>query len=205
MAARLAEGCAALGLNLDASVQASLLDYLGDLGQWNRAYNLTAVRDPVAMVSLHLLDSLSVVPYLHDRRVIDVGSGAGLPGLVLALAEPQRHFTLLDANGKKAAFMRHALRRVAAANVVVVQARAEDYDAQGGFDTVISRAFASLADMVRLSGHLCGPDGRLLAMKGRYPEQEVAEVPRGFRVLDSQRLHVPGLAAERHLLILGRT
>lgn len=205
MAARLAEGCAALGLNPDASVRARLLDYLGELGQWNRAYNLTAVRDPVAMVTLHLLDSLSAAAHLHGQRVIDVGSGAGLPGLVLALAEPQRHFTLLDANGKKAAFMRHALRRMALANVTVVQARAEDYGAAGGFDTVISRAFASVADMVRLSGHLCGPDGRLLAMKGRYPEQEVAEVPPSFRLLDSRRLNVPGLAAERHLLILGRT
>lgn len=205
MAARLAEGCAALGLNLDASVRARLLDYVGELGRWNRAYNLTAVRDPMAMVTLHLLDSLSVAAYLHGQRVIDVGSGAGLPGLVLALAEPRRDFTLLDANGKKAAFMRHALRRMALANATVVQARAEDYSAADGFDTVISRAFASLADMVRLSGHLCGPGGRLLAMKGRYPEQEVAELPRGFRVLDSRRLHVPGLGAERHLLILGRT
>lgn len=203
LASRLAAGCAALDLALPVRTQATLLDYVAELVLWNRAYSLTAVRDPAQAVTLHLLDSLSVVPFLHGERVIDVGSGAGLPGLVLAVAQPQRHFVLLDANGKKVAFMRHAVRRLALGNVEVVQARAESYCAEMGFDSVITRAFASLADMMRLGGHLCVPSGRFLAMKGRFPAQEVASVPDAFRLLETRRLCVPGLEAQRHLLIFG--
>lgn len=203
-AARLATGCIELSLALPAHKQQLLLDYVSELIRWNRAYNLTAVRDPARAVTLHLLDSLSVAPFLHGDRVLDVGSGAGLPGLVLAVAEPRRHFVLLDSNGKKAAFMRHAVRTLALDNVEVVQARAESYDAVPAFDSVVSRAFASVAEMIRLCGHLCAPNGRLLAMKGQFPTQELTCVPATFRLLESRRLRVPGLDAQRHLLIFAR-
>lgn len=206
LAAQLEGGCRGLGVAVPAAVQRALLDYLDELGQWNRSYNLTAVREPARMVTLHLLDSLSVLPFLAGEAVVDVGAGAGLPGLVLALADPHRRYVLLDANGKKAAFMRHAVRRLRPGNVEVVQARVEDYrPSDDGFDCVISRAFASLADMASGCAHLLAPGGYLMAMKGRYPQQEVAALPGAFELRESHRLTIPGLDAERHLLVVQRS
>jgi 16S rRNA (guanine527-N7)-methyltransferase len=207
-AARLDEGLRALGL--PAALAEPLLAYLRELQQWNRTYNLTAVRDPLEMVGKHLLDSLAVLPHLHGQHIIDVGSGAGLPGIPLALADPARRFTLLDSNGKKAAFLRHAVRELGLTQAEVVNARAEDYArgaGRGRFDTVLSRAFASLAEMLESAGPLCALHGRVLAMKGQFPQDELEELRHaatGFEVEGVLPLRVPGLAAERHLVIFSR-
>lgn len=192
-------------------VSEALILYLKELAQWNQTYNLTAVRDPLEMVTKHLLDSLVVLPQLHGSHVIDVGSGAGLPGIPLALADPARHFTLLDSNGKKAAFMRHAVRTLGLKQVEVVHARVEDYAAEAGrgrFDSVLSRAFSSLAEMLELAGPLCARHGRMLAMKGQFPQDELEELRHaatGFELEAVLPLSVPGLAAERHLVLFSRT
>ncbi len=206
--ARLDEGLRAL--QLDTALGEPLLHYLRELLQWNRAYNLTAVRDPLEMVTKHLLDSLAVLPYLNGRQVIDVGSGAGLPGIPLALADPARPFVLLDSNGKKAAFLRHAVRTLGLAQVEVVNARVEQYargDGRGRFDSVLSRAFASLAEMLEQAGPLCARHGKVLAMKGQFPQDELEALRQhatGFEVECVLPLKVPGLAAERHLVIFSR-
>lgn len=205
LAERLDDGCSRLGITVPAGAQRLLLAYLSELAVWNRAYNLTAVRDPGQMVTLHLLDSLSVLPFVCGDSVIDVGAGAGLPGLVLATVDSRRSYVVLDGNGKKAAFMRHAVRRLRLDNVEVVQSRVEDYDGPaGGFDCVVSRAFASLSDMALWCEHLLAPAGCMLAMKGRYPAREVKALASGFELSDSHELHVPGLEAQRHLLVLRR-
>lgn len=169
------------------------------LEQWNGAYNLTAVRDPEEMVTKHLLDSLVLLPFLRDLSgpVLDVGTGAGLPGIPLAVSVPALHFVLLDSNGKKTRFVTHVMATLALRNVEVVQARVEDYRPAKPFVTVISRAFSSLQDFARLAGPACAPGGRLLAMKGVYPKQELEDIPAGFRLLAVHPLHVPGLDAER--------
>lgn len=172
------------------------------LVKWNGAYNLTAVRDPAEMVPRHVNDSLAILPYLHGRTVLDVGTGAGLPGLVLALADPARHYTVLDANGKKIRFCEYVIDTLGITNAQAVQARVEGYRPGSTFDTVVSRAFATIADFVRAAGALCAPDGRLLAMKGLRPDAELAELPKGWTVDDIHALAVPGLAAERHLAVL---
>lgn len=204
LAARLAGGIEALGLELDPDRQARLLDYLALLTKWNRAYNLTAVRAPAEMVTLHLLDSLSVLPLIRGSRILDVGAGAGLPGVPLAIAAPERRYVLLDSNGKKVRFLRQAIMTLALETAEAVQVRVENYRPEQPFDTVISRAFASLRDFVTLAGRHCSVDGRLLAMKGRYPQEELAGLPRGWRVVEVHRLQVPGLAAARHLVELRR-
>ncbi|MGH8453621.1 MAG: 16S rRNA (guanine(527)-N(7))-methyltransferase RsmG [Nevskiales bacterium] len=211
--ARLDEGIRSLGFDLPV-VSESLILYLKELAQWNQTYNLTAVRDPLEMVSKHLLDSLAVLPHLHGSNIIDVGSGAGLPGIPLALADSTiqgaRRFTLLDSNGKKAAFMRHAVRRLGLKQVEVVHARAEDHAAalgRGGFDSVLSRAFSSLAEMLELAGPLCALHGRILAMKGQFPQDELEDLRHaatGFELEGVVPLSVPGLAAERHLVLFSR-
>ena len=200
----LATGAEALDLDLDTATLRVLLDYLALLDKWNKVFNLTAVRSPREMLSHHLLDSLAVGAHLHGVRVIDVGSGPGLPGIPLAVIYPERRFTLLDSNGKKARFMRQAVIDLGLSNVEVVHERVENYHPPEGFDTVISRAFASIADFVTLAGPLCRPGGRLLAMKGRYPEDELASLPPGFRVAATHRLVVPDLDAERHLVEITR-
>ena len=196
--ARLLAGLVAL--KLDPALAGPLLKYLGELVQWNKAYNLTAVRDPAEMVTRHLLDSLSVLP-LITGRVLDIGSGAGLPGIPLALANPALHVTLLDSNGKKARFLRHALRALKLKNADVAEARAEQFQPAQPYDTVISRAFASLAEFCTVAGRLCVPGGRLVAMKGKLDPQEVAALPAEFEIKDTRRLRVPGLDEERHAII----
>lgn len=201
LASAIGDGAAALGLDLGAGCQL-LARYLGLLQRWNRAYNLTAVRDPAEMVPRHILDSLAVVPFVHGRRVLDVGSGAGLPGIPLAVALPELDFHLLDASLKRTRFMEQARIELGLANVTVIRSRVEDLAGPWGFDSVISRAFASLEDFVSLCGPLCQPQGRLLAMKGQVPRRELPQLPAGWRLEASHRLHVPGLSARRSLLVL---
>lgn len=199
--ALLREGLAELGV--EQGLAAALLGYLGELRQWNAAYNLTAVREPSAMIVRHLLDSLSVLPYVRSP-LLDLGSGAGLPGIPLALVQPSLAVTLLDSNGKKARFLRHALRVLALPNAQVVQERAEAYRPPAPFACVISRAFGNLAEFLRLSAALPAADGQWLAMKGKLDREELRQLPAGVRVVDIKSLHVPGLAEERHLVILER-
>jgi 16S rRNA (guanine527-N7)-methyltransferase len=180
----------------------ALTHYLAALCKWNKAYNLTAVREPADMVTRHIVDALSVQPYLHGTRVLDVGTGAGLPGIPLALVNPDKHFTLLDSNGKKVRFVQHAVGALGLRNVKPVQARVEAWETDETYDTIISRAFSSLADFINSSGRLLAPDGCLLAMKGKLPLAEIHALPSGWRVTGSYVLAVPGLDAERHALVL---
>jgi len=202
---QLAGGVAALGFALPEGAQEKLLAYLGLLLKWNRTYNLTAVRDEADMVTHHLLDSLAVAPHLGAARTLaDVGSGAGLPGLALAMARPELKVVSVEAVQKKAAFQQQAKIQLGLANVEVRPERIEALPDGLAFDAVISRAFSSIADFVRLAGRLAAPQGRLLAMKGVFPADEIAAVPAGWRVAASPSIVVPGLKAQRHLIILER-
>ncbi|MGH8280910.1 MAG: 16S rRNA (guanine(527)-N(7))-methyltransferase RsmG [Gammaproteobacteria bacterium] len=194
---QLLDGLRTLDLNLADSATAALFGYLSQLTRWNATYNLTAVRDPVEMVSKHLLDSLTIAPFLHGKSILDVATGAGLPGIPLAIAFPERHFTLLDSNGKKTRFVTHAATALGLKNVEVVQARAEDYRPKEPFDTVTSRAFASLADFLELTVHLCAPGGCWLAMKGEPLDNELRALPAVFRLVALHPVRVPGLDAQR--------
>ena len=196
------EGCEGLNIQLPAGACARLVAYLTLLERWNRAYNLTAVRDPEAMVVRHVLDSLSILPWVEGPRVLDVGSGAGLPGIPLAIARPEYEFCLLDSNGKRTRFLTQVAAELRLENVGVVRSRVEDYRPEILFNSVVSRAFATLADMVADAGRLCAPEGRLLAMKGVFPDDELARLPPGYVVVDVYPLHVPSLDAERHLVHL---
>ena len=200
--ARLEQGVAALGLSLPADAVSRLLDYQALLQRWNAAYNLTAVREPADMITRHLLDSLAILPHVRGATLADLGTGPGLPGIVLAIAAPGREMLLVDSNGKKVRFLREAIRALKLDGVRAVQSRVEDV--QGQFDCVSARAFASLADMLGWGGHLLAPDGIWLAMKGKRPDDELAGVPSAFEVRSMHALQVPGLDAERHLLVLGR-
>jgi 16S rRNA (guanine527-N7)-methyltransferase len=199
---RLERGIDTLGLRLPAGAVERLLDYQALLQRWNSAYNLTAVRDPAEMVTRHLLDSLAILPFVQGQSLADLGTGPGLPGIVLAIAAPGREILLVDSNGKKVRFLREAIRSLKLEGVRAEQARVETV--QGQFDCVTARAFASLADMLGWGGQLLAPDGIWLAMKGRRPEDEVAGVPAGFAVRAMHQLSVPGLDGERSLVVLGR-
>jgi len=194
------EGCEELGIRLPGDACRRLSEYLILLERWNRAYNLTAVRAPEAMVVRHLLDSLSILPWLQGPRVLDVGSGAGLPGIPLAIVRPNDRFWLLDSNGKRTRFLVQASAELRLNNVSVVRGRVEEYRPETLFNSVVSRAFATLADLVADAGRLCAPDGRLLAMKGVFPDEEMARLPAGYAVVDVYPLRVPSLDAERHLV-----
>jgi len=201
------EGVAKLGQRLDERQLGQLVTLLGELGRWNRRFNLTAIRDPAETVAGHVLDSLSVRPYLHGPRIIDVGTGAGFPGLPLAVVEPDMHFTLLDSVGKKIRFVDHAIGMLGLANAKAVNARAEDYAPGIRFDTVIARALAAIPRLVRLAGHLVEEGGQFLALKGKYPAEELEAIQSlpewEYSVI---KLSVPGLEAhERHVIQLKRT
>ncbi len=201
--AALQRGLGELALALPAGASEKLLAYLDLLAKWNRTYNLTAIRDPLQAVSLHLLDSLAVLRELRDRRgaLADVGSGGGLPGIPLAIAEPERHVTLNDANQKKGAFLRQAVIELGLANADVHVGRAEQWRPAQRFAVVITRGFANLVDFLSACRHLAAPDGVLAAMKGAYPEAELAQIPAGCDCGDVRRLKVPLLDAERHLVL----
>ncbi len=198
-------GLSALNCEVDAVQLAQLQAYLSLLYRWNKVYNLTAVRDPAQMLPLHLWDSLSVVQLMRGETCLDVGSGAGLPGIPLAIIYPQRTCTLLDTNGKKTRFIQQAVLELGLKNVTVIQQRVEQWQPKHKFTAIVSRAFASLGDFVTVSAAHLQDDGRLYAMKGRYPAQEVAALPAGWRVAETHSLSVPELAAERHLLALMRS
>lgn len=197
---RLRQGLAALGLSLADGCHDRLLAYLGLLARWNTAYNLTAVREPAQMVTRHLLDSLSILPWVRGPRVLDVGTGAGLPGIPIALADPALRVTLLDANGKKVRFCRQVATELGLPNVEVVQARVEAYRPEAGFTTITARALADLPSLVASVRHLLGPDTTLLAMKGVAPAAEMAALRGEGLVVSSRRLQVPGIEGERHLV-----
>lgn len=200
----LESGLAALNIEMSRAQIAKLQRFLDVLVRWNRVYPLTSVRSSEQMVVRHLLDSLSIVSYVDGPNVLDVGSGAGIPGIPLAVARPECRFVLLDSHGKKTRFITHAAGQLDLANVKVARARVEDYAVEIGFDTVISRAFSSLGEFASLAGHLCGRTGCLLAMKGRLRSAERDALPAGWRVGEIHRLVVPGLEAQRHLVLLKR-
>ncbi len=200
----LIRGISRLGLELSESQIRSLLDYLQLLHKWNRAYNLTSVRDPLQMVERHLLDSLSVGQHLESNRIIDVGTGPGLPGIPLAILHPQKQFALLDSNGKRTRFLQQVAIELGLKNVSIHNGRVENHQSAQLYDEVISRAFASLQDMLTWTDCVCADGGRFLAMKGLYPDDELAALPEPFRLVASHRLTVPGSDAERHLLIIER-
>lgn len=198
--ARLREGVHAMGLALDEAVVARLMTYLVGLVKWNQAFNLTAIRDPLVMVDKHLLDSLSVLPLISRESLIDIGTGAGLPGFILALVHPEQDITLLDSNGKKTRFLKQMAADMGMQRVTVVNARCEEH--QGQYAQVCSRAFASLADMVNGTAHLLAPNGRWLAMKGHVPHDEIAELPVNAALENTLALRVPFVADARHLIVL---
>ena len=210
MAATLAKGIAALGLDLPAEAQEKLLAFARLLIKWNKVYNLTAIRDEAQVVTHHLLDSLSVLPQLAGiKRLVDVGSGGGLPGVVLAICRPEMQVDSVETVQKKATFQNQAKIELKLANFRAHHARIENwqpaYFAEQPVDGIVSRAFADLADFVNLSAHLAGPETRILAMKGVYPADEIARIPAGFALERSTPLTVPGLDAERHLIIVKRS
>ncbi|CAM4383134.1 MAG: Ribosomal RNA small subunit methyltransferase G [Legionella sp.] len=187
--------------NLEA-ISAPLLDYLFLLKKWNLAYNLTAVRDLESMVNKHLLDSLAIVPWVQGKRIIDVGTGPGLPGIPLAIALPEKSFVLLDSNGKKTRFLNEVKRQLDLKNLEIVQIRVENYHPTQGFDTVISRAFSSLAQMIHWTKHLVANDGIWLAMKGRYPDAELQEIEQNCKV---EHYTVEGVEGERCCVLIENT
>jgi 16S rRNA (guanine527-N7)-methyltransferase len=208
MSVNLRAGLAGMGLDLSAEAQGKLLAFVALLQKWNRTYNLTAIRDEQEMLTHHLLDSLSVLHAVEEsalagRRWADVGSGAGLPGIPLAVACPGLQITSIETVEKKATFQRQAKIELVLDNFTVDNRRVEDVPG-GGFDAVISRAFAELADFARLAGHLLKPSGQLLAMKGVLPEDELKRLPSGWTLLETLPLRIPGLDAQRHLLVLER-
>jgi 16S rRNA (guanine527-N7)-methyltransferase len=197
---RLINDASMLGVTLDLAQAQQLLLLLDELSRWNRSYNLTAIKAREAMISGHLLDSLAAQPDLRGKLIADVGTGAGFPGLPLAVVEPQRQFTLIDSVAKKIRFVSHAARTLALTNVSPLQARVETLAPAEPFDTVLARAYATLADLLESVHGLCGRATRVVALKGHYPHDELAELPRGWRLVQSRRVHIPRLAAERHVL-----
>jgi len=202
LAKELKKGIAALQLSLTPAQCNGLLNYVQLLAKWNQVYNLTAVRDPADMISHHILDSLAVIPYIKGPHVLDVGTGAGLPGIPLAIALPDLDFVLLDSVAKKTRFILQAAGELRLSNVMVKTRRVEKFQSARLFDTVLSRAFSSLAKFAVAAGPLCRPGGVLLAMKGRYPQQELADLPEAYQVRDTVRLSVPGLEEERCIVCL---
>ncbi|KRG46045.1 16S rRNA (guanine(527)-N(7))-methyltransferase RsmG [Stenotrophomonas panacihumi] len=194
----LARGLQAMGL--DAAFAEPLGAYLALLARWNRTYNLTAIRDPREMVTRHLLDSLAMRPYIEAGRLADLGTGPGLPGIPLAITRPGLQVTLVESNGKKARFMREAVRQLGLGNARVAESRAEALDEPAAYDHLTARALDTLAGIIEVGGHLLRPGGTLLAMKGVYPHEEIAALPAGWSVGTVHPLTVPGLTGERHLV-----
>ncbi|EFT8763693.1 16S rRNA (guanine(527)-N(7))-methyltransferase RsmG [Salmonella enterica subsp. enterica serovar Derby] len=190
------------GISLTDHQKTLLVAYVDMLHKWNKAYNLTSVRDPNEMLVRHILDSIVVAPYLQEQRFIDVGTGPGLPGIPLAIVLPDAHFTLLDSLGKRVRFLRQVQHELKLENITPVQSRVEAYPSEPAFDGVISRAFASLNDMVSWCHHLPGEKGRFYALKGQLPGDEIASLPDNFSVESVEKLRVPQLEGERHLVII---
>jgi 16S rRNA (guanine527-N7)-methyltransferase len=211
LAALLAQGLAALNIDLSATQQASFLQYVALLNKWNKVYNLTAVREPERMIGLHILDSLAVLPHLAEtkmhtqtraQRLLDVGTGGGLPGIALAIARTDMHVTMLDSLQKKTTFVRQAIGELSLINAAVVCGRVEQFKPTEKFDVVISRAFAELSDFVNGAAHLLADDGRMFAMKGVNPVDEIARLSSGFEVEKVIELNVPQVEGKRHLVVI---
>nr|WP_252515501.1 16S rRNA (guanine(527)-N(7))-methyltransferase RsmG [Pantoea sp. MQR6] len=194
----------AANISLSDQQKQQLIGYVSLLDKWNKAYNLTSVRDPQQMLVRHILDSIVVAPHLKGSRFIDVGTGPGLPGIPLAIVMPEAHFTLLDSLGKRVRFLRQVQHELGLENITPVQSRVEEFPSEPPFDGVISRAFASLEDMVNWCHHLPAPEGRFFALKGVRPDDEIASLPAGYTLDAVVELKVPQLDGERHLVIIGR-
>lgn len=206
LAAVLAEGITKLSLDLNQQQHQQLLDYLALLVKWNSVYNLTSVRDPMQMATLHLLDSLAAAPAFADaRNVLDVGAGGGLPGIVLAIARPELKISLIDTVHKKTAFLKQVKAELGLSNVTVYTAKVQEVSVPNQFDVITSRAFADLSDFVEWSGHLLEDGGQFIALKGVAPAEEQERLPAPWRVSRLQSLAVPGLDAERHLVFIERS
>jgi 16S rRNA (guanine527-N7)-methyltransferase len=193
------------GLSLSDRDAARMVQLLDELDEWNQRMNLTAIRERPQQLTKHLLDSLSVQPFLRGTRVLDVGTGAGFPGLPLAIVNPERQFTLLDSTAKKLKFIDHVAQLLGLTNVTTVHQRAETFEVKDRFDVVLSRAVGPVEQFVKWSGRLCVGGGRLLAMKGRYPTDELKTLPSGWKLAAVHRLDVPGLDEERHLVEICRS
>ena len=210
LVAAIDDGVALLAQHLPGGASARLATLLTELQRWNARINLTAIREPAAMVAGHVLDSLAIRPFVTGRRLIDVGTGAGFPGLPLAIAEPELVVELLDASAKKVAFLQHIIRKLGLGNVHAVQARAENYAPSGRFDTVVVRALGALPNLLDIAGHLVGERGALLALKGQYPHDELFELSRMSRLAGRWDYHVsaltvPGLENHtRHVVVMER-
>jgi 16S rRNA (guanine527-N7)-methyltransferase len=201
----LQEGAAQLGIQLTAIQAEQMIQLLDELDDWNQRINLTAIRERGQQLTKHLLDSLAVHAFLRGSRVADIGTGAGFPGLPLAIAAPEMQFTLLDSTAKKLKFIEHAVQLLGLQNVQTVHTRAEAYRPKERFDCIVSRAIGPIATFVKWSGHLCVGGGRLLAMKGREPTDELAGIPSGWKLAAVHRLNIPGLDEERHLVEICRS
>lgn len=202
LSVQLTEGLAAMGIAMSAQQREKLLAYVALLLKWNKTYSLTAIREPERMVAHHLLDSLAPLPYFPDfaERVLDVGSGFGTPGIPLAIAKPEWQLVLLDSNSKKTSFLRQVLLELQLPNVQIVTERVERYAPDFLFQVITSRAFADLSDFIRLTAHLLAPGGQWLALKGVYPYEEIARLPDSAQAKGVDKLMVPGIDAERHLV-----
>jgi len=201
---QLEQGVRALGLEASGETQRALLQHLDLLEKWNRVHNLTSVRDAARAVSVHLLDSLAAAPYLSGKRFLDVGSGAGYPGIPIALVKPEIQMQLLDSNHKKCAFLRQVIAELGLKNARVVCERAESWRPAERFDCIVSRALAEIAEVIGLVQHLLAPAGVIAAMKGLHPFEEIERIPPGYRVRQVHALTVPGLEAKRHLVLIER-
>ena len=198
------KGALEMGASLSDETIQTLVHYLAMLEKWNKAYNLTAIRDVEQMITLHLLDSLATLPYITGEKIIDVGTGPGLPGMVLAICYPDKQFTLLDSNGKKTRFLTQVKMELGINNVTVANERVEKHAHQGEYDHVISRAFASLQDMINWTLPLPKETGNFLAMEGVYPSDEIAALPKEVDVILTEPLNVPNIQAERHMVVMTR-
>jgi 16S rRNA (guanine527-N7)-methyltransferase len=196
----LSQGLAAMQLSVEERQFEQLLAYISLLRKWSKTYNLTAVEDPMDLVTLHLLDSLAILPHLVGDRFIDVGSGAGLPGIPLAIMRPKDHFVLLDSNGKKTRFLFQVRTKLKLTNTTEVNVRAEGYTPQLKFDAVLTRAFSDLPTMLQNCHHLIKENGLFLAMKGKWPQQEIDQMPSGYGLLSTAKLCIPGVEGDRHLI-----
>lgn len=208
LADQLQQGIQSMGLTIDAKKQDLMIDFIALLHKWNQAFNLSAVRQMDQMISRHLLDSLSLIPLILELmqqstktlKILDVGTGPGLPGIPLALCFPDARFVLLDSNGKKTRFVSQAVLKLGIKNVNVENTRIESYQSPEQLDIVVSRAFSSLADFAEGCSQVCGPDTRLLAMKGQLPVDELSALPPDWMVVSKAQIHVPGTDAERHVI-----
>ena len=199
-------GIKTLGLNCSTHQVEQLIAYLEMLQRWNKAYNLTAIREPIQMVRLHLLDSLAVHPFIKDAKdIIDVGTGPGLPGIALAILNPDINFSLLDSNGKKTRFLFQAINDLSLANAREINQRVEKYQPEQLFDIVLSRAFSSISDMLTQCNHLVSDSGCFLAMKGKKPDSELSQIAKDYKVVDLSQINVPQVDSERHLIKITKT